>query len=47
MYPETYYTSEQWFALLEKTALTLQRWTRGWLARKRLREMKYVIVLLL
>jgi hypothetical protein len=44
MYPETYYTSDQWAALLEKTALTLQRWTRGWLARKRLREMKFEMV---
>lgn len=41
MYAEKYFTSDEWNALLEKTALTLQRWTRGWLARKRLKEMKF------
>lgn len=42
LYPQTPFTAEQWEDLLDKTALTLQRWTRGWLARKRLREMKFV-----
>ncbi|KAA6401041.1 MAG: putative flagellar associated protein [Streblomastix strix] len=40
MYPQEYFNSEQWADLLEETALTLQRWTRGWIARKRLKEMK-------
>jgi hypothetical protein len=43
MIPGTYYTSEQWDELLLKTAITLQRWTRGYLARKRMKEMKFIL----
>lgn len=42
LYPQPPFTAAMWEDLLDKTALTLQRWTRGWLARKRLKEMKFV-----
>lgn len=44
LYADKQFTSDEYLALLERTALTLQRWTRGWLARKRLKEMKFVIL---
>ncbi|KAK2956004.1 putative flagellar associated protein [Blattamonas nauphoetae] len=40
MIPQEYFTADQWEALLQETALKIQRWTRGYLARKRLKEMK-------
>ena len=47
MYPQEPFTAAQWEELLDKTALTLQKWTRGLLARKRLREMKFVFIMLI
>ena len=41
LYAQPPFTAEQWDELLDQTALTLQRWTRGRLARKRLKEMKF------